>query len=48
MSTHPEDIPVLNEAKYILLGGNVINELSPEEVSDLEHDIFDKCGLASC
>jgi hypothetical protein len=48
MSTHPEDIPVLNEAKYILLGGNVINELSPEDVSDIEHTIFDKCGLASC
>jgi len=48
MSTHPEDIPVLNEAKYILLGGNEINKLTPEEVSHLEHDIFDKCGLAPC
>ena len=48
MSTHPEDIPVLNEAKYILLGGNELNRLSNEDVSNMQHDIFEKCGLASC
>ena len=48
MSAHPEDIPVLNEAKCILLGGNELVELTPEEVSELKHTIFDKCGLASC
>jgi len=48
MCTHPVDIPVLNEAKYILLGGNGLVELTPEEVSDIEYNIFEKCGLAPC
>ena len=48
MSSHPEDIHVLNQAKFILLGGNESFELTLEEVSNLEHTIFDKCGLASC
>ena len=48
MCTHPVDIPVLNEAKYILLGGNGLVELTPEEASDIEYNIFEKCGLAPC
>jgi hypothetical protein len=46
ISTHPEDVPVLNEAKDILLGMNIATELTPEEVSELESNIIEKCGLS--
>jgi hypothetical protein len=46
ISTHPEDVPVLNEAKDILLGMNKAMELTPEEVSELESNIIEKCGLS--
>lgn len=46
MSTHPEDIAVMDEAKNILLGVNESMELTPKEVSELESIIIEKCGLS--
>ena len=48
MSTHPEDIAVLNEATNILLGVNEAMELTTNEASDLEYNILKKCGIAIC
>jgi len=48
MSTHPEDIAVLNEATNILLGVNEAMELTTNEASDLEYSILKKCGIAIC
>ena len=48
MSTHPEDIAVLNEATNILLGVNEALVLTTNEASDLEYSILKKCGIAIC
>ena len=45
LSTHPEDIPILNEARQILLGEKGINILAKEDSYDLECSIFERCGL---
>jgi hypothetical protein len=47
-STHPEDIPLLNQAKQILLGELQLKELAKEDSIDLEFSIFEKCGLGLC
>lgn len=45
-STHPEDIPLADEAKKILLGELEPTELSADEASNLETNILVKCGLS--
>ena len=45
-STHPEDIPLADEAKKMLLGELNSTELSADEVSILETRILEKCGLS--
>jgi len=45
-STHPEDIPLADETKKILLGELNSTELSADEVSNLETSILEKCGLS--
>jgi hypothetical protein len=47
INSHPEDIPILKEARQILLGELNINELSTQNVLGLEYAIFEKCGLES-
>jgi len=47
-STHPEDIPLLNEARRILLGETELKELAKEDSIQLECSIFKKCGLTMC
>ena len=47
-STHPEDIPLLNEARRILLGETELKELAKEDSIQLEYSIFKKCGLIMC
>ncbi len=46
-STHPEDIPLAEEAKKILLGELNPTELSADEACILETHIFEKCGLSA-
>ena len=46
-STHPEDIPLAEEAKKILLGELHPTELSADEASNLEACILKKCGMAN-
>jgi len=46
--THPEDIPLLNEARRILLGETELKELAKEDSFQLECSIFKKCGLTMC
>ncbi len=45
LSLHPEDTPLVNEARKILLGESQSEELTNEEVFELEKRIFNKCGL---
>jgi hypothetical protein len=45
-STHPEDIPLADEAKKMLLGELNPTELSADEASNLETSILEKCGLS--
>jgi len=45
-STHPEDIPLADEAKKILLGELNPTELSADEACILETRILEKCGLS--
>jgi hypothetical protein len=45
-STHPEDIPLAEEAKKILLGELNPTELSAEEAFNLETRILGQCGLS--
>jgi hypothetical protein len=47
-STHPEDIPLLNQAKQILLGELQLKGLAKEDSYNLECNIFEKCGLVKC
>lgn len=44
-STHPEDIPLADEAKKILLGELNPTELSAEDACNLETRILGQCGL---
>jgi hypothetical protein len=44
-STHPEDIPLADEAKKMLLGELNPTELSAEEACNLEIRILGQCGL---
>jgi hypothetical protein len=45
-STHPEDIPLADEAKKMLLGELNPTELSADEASNLETSILEKSGLS--
>ena len=45
LSLHPEDIPLMNEARRILLGELNPEELTNEEAYELEKNILNKCGL---
>ena len=45
-NAHPEDIPLLNEARQILLGETKLKELTKEDSIELEYRIFKKCGLS--
>ena len=42
LSTHPEDIPLVNEARQILLGELDSEELTAEEASRMEYNILKK------
>lgn len=44
-STHPEDIPLVDDAKKILLGELNPTELSTDAACNLETRILEKCGL---
>ena len=44
--SHTEIIPYIDEATRILLGESVQENLSSNDVLELEKSIFDKCGLA--
>ena len=43
--THPDLLPIANEAKEILFCELDFQSLSPTEIKDLEKNIFEKCGL---
>jgi len=44
-TTHPDDLPLVNKARQILLGEYESTELSQDAALAMEHLIFDKCGL---
>lgn len=44
--SHPEIIPAAIEAKSILLGENMTQTLTSGECSEMENQIFKKCGLS--
>jgi len=44
--SHTEIIPYIDEATRILLGESVQENLSSNDVLELEKSIFDKCGLS--
>ena len=47
-NSHPEDIPLLNEARQILLGKTESEGLTIKDSIELENKIFKKCGLTIC
>lgn len=44
-NSHPQDVPLLNEARQILLGETRLEVLSKEDSLNLEYSILKKCGL---
>jgi hypothetical protein len=44
--SHPEIIPAAIEAKKILLGEAITHTLSANEYSELEKQLFEKCGIS--
>ena len=46
--THPDEIPLINEAKQILLGKSYPKELTEKEALDLKYRILEKCGIVLC
>jgi len=44
---HPEDIPLVTQARQILLGESDPKELTPEEAFDLEQRILNRCDLTT-
>lgn len=46
-NSHPEDIPLLNEARQILLGETSLKVLTKEDSIELEYKILKRCGLTN-
>ncbi len=44
--SHPEDIPLLDEARRVLLGQTMLIELPMNDSINLEKDILKRCGLS--
>ncbi|MEI8085290.1 MAG: hypothetical protein WCG93_03630 [Paludibacter sp.] len=42
---NPDQIPIVNEAKQILLCEHDYHSLPPFEIKELEMRIFEKCGI---
>lgn len=45
LKAHPDQIPIVNEARHILLGELEVHSLPVFEKKELEVSIFEKCGL---